>query len=133
MVVRQGVTGSAGGGPEEFDMGERLRHNMAELAPAVDPSILLVGVRSAVCLSPNLGGYPSGQRGLTVNQLAQAFGGSNPPPPTERDHNAVIPLFLVRRRSPQAPPGGAAGAAGWSGTILGSVGGPARGAHAAVV
>ncbi len=27
-----------------------------------------------------LDGYPSGQRGLTVNQLAQAFGGSNPPP-----------------------------------------------------
>ena len=28
------------------------------------------------------GGYPSGQRGLTVNQLAYAFEGSNPPPPT---------------------------------------------------
>ena len=28
------------------------------------------------------GGYPSGQRGLTVNQLADAFGGSNPSPPT---------------------------------------------------
>ncbi len=27
-------------------------------------------------------GYPSGQRGLTVNQLAHAFGGSNPPPST---------------------------------------------------
>ena len=30
----------------------------------------------------NQGGYPSGQRGLTVNQLAEAFGGSNPSPPT---------------------------------------------------
>jgi hypothetical protein len=30
------------------------------------------------------GGYPSGQRGLTVNQLADAFGGSNPSPPTEK-------------------------------------------------
>jgi hypothetical protein len=29
-----------------------------------------------------MGGYPSGQRGLTVNQLADAFGGSNPSPPT---------------------------------------------------
>lgn len=29
-----------------------------------------------------MGGYPSGQRGLTVNQLAEAFGGSNPSPPT---------------------------------------------------
>ena len=29
-----------------------------------------------------LGSYPSGQRGLTVNQLAKAFGGSNPSLPT---------------------------------------------------
>jgi hypothetical protein len=28
-----------------------------------------------------LGGYPSGQRGQTVNLLAKSFGGSNPPPP----------------------------------------------------
>ena len=27
-------------------------------------------------------GYPSGQRGQTVNLLAHAFGGSNPPPST---------------------------------------------------
>jgi len=33
-------------------------------------------------LESNPGGYPSGQRGLTVNQLAEAFGGSNPSPPT---------------------------------------------------
>ena len=30
----------------------------------------------------NMGSYPSGQRGLTVNQLAKAFGGSNPSLPT---------------------------------------------------
>ena len=29
-----------------------------------------------------LDGYPSGQRGLTVNQMACAFGGSNPSPST---------------------------------------------------
>ena len=29
-----------------------------------------------------LGGCPSGQRELTVNQPAYAYGGSNPPPPT---------------------------------------------------
>ena len=29
-----------------------------------------------------MGGYPSGQRGLTVNQLSDDFGGSNPPLPT---------------------------------------------------
>ncbi len=29
-----------------------------------------------------MGSYPSGQRGLTVNQLADAFGGSNPSLPT---------------------------------------------------
>lgn len=28
-------------------------------------------------------GYPSGQRGLTVNQMAEAFGGSNPSPSTQ--------------------------------------------------
>ena len=28
------------------------------------------------------GSYPSGQRGLTVNQMANAFGGSNPSLPT---------------------------------------------------
>lgn len=31
-----------------------------------------------------MGGYPSGQRGLAVNQVAEAFGGSNPSPPTDR-------------------------------------------------
>ncbi len=35
-------------------------------------------VQAPVCIS--LDGYPSGQRGLTVNQLAGAFGGSNPSP-----------------------------------------------------
>ena len=29
-----------------------------------------------------MGSYPSGQRGLTVNQLSDDFGGSNPSPPT---------------------------------------------------
>ena len=33
------------------------------------------------------GRYPSGQRGQTVNLLAYAFGGSNPPLPTT-DHRA---------------------------------------------
>ena len=33
----------------------------------------------------NLGGCPSGQRELTVNQPADAYGGSNPPPPTVAD------------------------------------------------
>jgi hypothetical protein len=36
----------------------------------------------AMAQANDLGGYPSGQRGLTVNQLADAFGGSNPSPPT---------------------------------------------------
>ncbi len=29
-----------------------------------------------------MGSYPSGQRGLTVNQLSEDFGGSNPSLPT---------------------------------------------------
>gem|GEM_PF-3672486 len=35
-------------------------------------------------------GYPSGQRGQTVNLLAYAFGGSNPPPSTMGDQQAGI-------------------------------------------
>ena len=35
------------------------------------------------------GRYPSGQRGQTVNLLAYAFGGSNPPLPTIRGHVEV--------------------------------------------
>ena len=33
-------------------------------------------------ISKRVGRYPSGQRGQTVNLLADAFGGSNPPLPT---------------------------------------------------
>src|SRR6185312_10539907 len=33
-------------------------------------------------IEKNAEGYPSGQRGQTVNLLAYAFGGSNPPPST---------------------------------------------------
>ena len=33
----------------------------------------------------HMGSYPSGQRGLTVNQLSEDFGGSNPSPPTTRE------------------------------------------------
>ena len=36
----------------------------------------------AVSHRNNSEGYPSGQRGQTVNLLAYAFGGSNPPPST---------------------------------------------------
>ena len=32
-----------------------------------------------------MGSYPSGQRGLTVNQLSEDFGGSNPSLPTCAD------------------------------------------------
>jgi hypothetical protein len=32
-----------------------------------------------------VGSYPSGQRGLTVNQLSDDFGGSNPSLPTFPD------------------------------------------------
>jgi hypothetical protein len=47
------------------------------------------------------GGYPSGQRGLTVNQLAYAFGGSNPSPPTQpaslsARFQAVVPALIAQ-------------------------------------
>ena len=32
----------------------------------------------------SMGGYSSGQRGLTVNQLAYAYAGSSPAPPTRQ-------------------------------------------------
>jgi hypothetical protein len=34
-------------------------------------------------------GYPSGQRGQTVNLLAYAFGGSNPPPSTSQQETRI--------------------------------------------
>ena len=55
---------------------------------AVTSSILVVGSTSKIVASCEQlktlypGGYPSGQRGLTVNQLSEDFGGSNPSPPT---------------------------------------------------
>src|SRR5690606_2774765 len=36
-------------------------------------------------------GYPSGQRGQTVNLLAYAFGGSNPPPSTKIVQQVFLP------------------------------------------
>jgi hypothetical protein len=39
-------------------------------------------VRFLIAIPPRSGRYPSGQRGQTVNLLAYAFGGSNPPLPT---------------------------------------------------
>ena len=38
------------------------------------------------------GRYPSGQRGQTVNLLAYAFGGSNPPLPTT-SHPTIISIY----------------------------------------
>jgi hypothetical protein len=38
--------------------------------------------RSLIAIPAGSGRYPSGQRGQTVNLLAYAFGGSNPPLPT---------------------------------------------------
>src|SRR5215204_5862735 len=57
----------------------------------VTSSILVVGstghmlkIESTMMINNVIpsGGYPSGQRGLTVNQLSDDFGGSNPSPPT---------------------------------------------------
>src|SRR5215475_8940785 len=45
--------------------------------------------RSCQVRPADSGRYPSGQRGQTVNLLAYAFGGSNPPLPTTFDAGAV--------------------------------------------
>jgi hypothetical protein len=42
-----------------------------------------VGGSNPFTSSIYLGGFPSGQRGQTVNLLSDDFGGPNPPPPTK--------------------------------------------------
>ena|GEM_PF-3428513 len=42
-----------------------------------------------------MGGYPSGQRGLTVNQLTDVFGGSNPSPPTKQIADGDQPVVAI--------------------------------------
>ena len=60
------------------DLGAAQHYRMPCLIISWDhPDLELATVSNDI-----LGGYPSGQRGLTVNQLAEAFGGSNPSPPT---------------------------------------------------
>ena len=44
--------------------------------------------------SQQVEGYPSGQRGQTVNLLAYAYGGSNPPPSTILRSEAYVTLML---------------------------------------
>ena len=60
-----------------------------------------------------LEGYPSGQRGQTVNLLAYAFGGSNPPPSTSNwfrtsGSSSMVELqpskLIVRVRFPSPAP-----------------------------
>ena len=48
-------------------------------------------------------GYSSGQRGLTVNQLAFAYGGSNPSPSTKFKSGILPGLNLVEERRPRTP------------------------------
>ncbi len=48
----------------------------------------------------DVGRYRSGQTGLTVNQLAYAFGGSNPSLPkivSEREHDTCVSCIGIRR------------------------------------
>jgi hypothetical protein len=50
-----------------------------------------------------MGGFPSGQRGQTVNLLSYDYDGSNPSPPTNKaDQKACIFGFLVRFLSDNA-------------------------------
>ena len=50
-----------------------------------------------------MGSYQSGQMGLTVTQLAYAFGGSNPSLPTPQPPEggvSVVKSFIMLRQSP---------------------------------
>ena len=51
------------------------------LSPAPHGPAVVGGVASRIARK-GVGGFPSGQREQTVNLSANAFGGSNPPPPT---------------------------------------------------
>lgn len=65
-------------GPERI----RQRHFPVDIRPIPGQNF---GLFSPCCVLPDVvqpEGYPSGQRGQTVNLLAYAFGGSNPPPST---------------------------------------------------
>ncbi len=44
-------------------------------------------VGSTPITSSNMGDFPSGQRGQTVNLLVFTFGGPNPPSPTNKKPN----------------------------------------------
>src|SRR3990172_106451 len=90
MLVPEGAT--APGGPGAFlpyaDVAQRQSNRLVSgrlrvqlLSSALPDGEVRRGRRRGV--PPTTGGYPSGQRGLTVNQLADAFGGSNPSPPTK--------------------------------------------------
>ena len=75
--------------------------------------------RSAI----RMGGCPSGQRDLTVNQTAIAFGGSNPPSPMNQAHIAQSVEHLLGKKEvtgsspvvgfPAPVPTGCGRPAGW--------------------
>ena len=80
---------------------------------AVTSSILVVGFAGKQLITPRkcqqfktlyLGSYPSGQRGLTVNQLSEDFGGSNPSLPT-RALNGTASNVLDSMLSPHSSVG----------------------------
>ena len=49
---------------------------------------------SSPSTSSNMGGFPSGQRGQTVNLLSSDFDGSNPSPSTKKKPSAYADGFL---------------------------------------
>ena len=59
-----------------------------------------------------LEGYPSGQRGQTVNLLAYAFGGSNPPPSTSLIVQRIAGAILNATRKRRGPGGAKGGVPG---------------------
>ncbi len=72
----------------EADYGERCyRTECAGVAQLVEQLICnqQVGGSSPSTSFYNMGEFPSGQRGQTVNLLFFNFGGSNPPSPTHKN------------------------------------------------
>ena len=58
-------------------------------------SCIILIVRPTARHKINMGEFPSGQRGQTVNLLLDSFGGSNPPSPTKYDVHRSTSYFHI--------------------------------------
>ncbi len=101
-VEHSAICPPAGGDWRFFFLANRTHQPSASLATGRAQSMMRTNnanrpVSGLVLTVPAMVGYPSGQRGQTVNLLAHAFSGSNPEPTTTFFHgeNTGFPDWLV--------------------------------------